>query len=94
MGLEDFLEYFLWLLYNCITLTAVAVKNPLFVKTFHSEEILQQLFSSALITFAPGLLEFLKSTSPPTIAWFKALPCKANKRWGVYLLVFEKDGHR
>jgi hypothetical protein len=46
------------------------------------------------LTFAPGLLDILKSTTPPTIAFFKSLPSSYDKVWAVYLLVLEKRGAR
>lgn len=46
------------------------------------------------MAFAPGLLDALQSKAPPTISFFKSLPIHFEKRWGVYILVLEKPGHR
>ncbi|KAK4612135.1 hypothetical protein CLAFUW4_13003 [Fulvia fulva] len=58
------------------------------------EPVLQELLDSAGLVFAPSLLEAVQFTAPPTLDWFKSLPTRAHKRWGVYVIVLEKQGSR
>lgn len=49
------------------------------------------------ITFAPGVMEALQSSTPPTIALFKRLPVRSKGSqvlWAVYVIVLEKRNHR
>jgi hypothetical protein len=51
--------------------------------------LLENVVSSAAISFAPTLYALLNSATPPTLACFKKLPTGSSKRWAVYLLVLE-----
>lgn len=44
--------------------------------------------------FASGLLQIFRSSTAPTIAYFKTPVLYLDKLWAVYLLVLEKDGGR
>lgn len=69
-------------------------KFSVFIKVLSSKEIIEELLSCTSLVFAPGLLEVLQSSTPPTVAFFKSLPTDHYKVWGVYLLVFEKQNSR
>ena len=64
-------------------------KLYMFNKILSSHSIVEELLSSASITFAPGLFEILQASTPPTVSYFKSLPTEDKKRWAVYLLVLE-----
>jgi hypothetical protein len=57
-------------------------------------DFLGQLQSATLSVFAPGLLEVLQSSTPPTTAFFKSLPTDYKKVWRIYLLILEKQDSR
>jgi hypothetical protein len=48
------------------------------------------------LSLAPGLMEVLRSPSPPSVAFLKGLPdCNKGsqpRQWAIYVLVFEKPG--
>ncbi len=71
-------------------------KNSVFDVVFPDEAALNQMASTIALVFAPGLLQVLQSTVPPTIEYFKTLPpCdRLDRFWAVYLLVLEKPGHK
>ena len=73
---------------------AVNYKHSFFVKILSSEDFLEELLSATSLVFAPGLLDILQSSAPPTIAFFKSLPTDCENVWGVYLLVLEKRDSR
>lgn len=85
-------EYILWLCWGLLTLTSKSLKNPTHDILFPNEDAMKVLL--VRITFAPGLLDVLRSATPPTIAFFKALPSNARGLWGVYLILLEKSGCR
>lgn len=85
-------EHALWLCWGLLTLTDAALKNPVHDMLFPSEDVMESLMST--ITFAPGLIEALKSATPPIIAFFKSLPTDHKGLWGVYLIVIEKPRRR
>ncbi|KAK4951845.1 carbamoyl-phosphate synthase (glutamine-hydrolyzing) cpa2 [Elasticomyces elasticus] len=84
----------LWLCWAALSLSSVAVKATAYAVVFPTEKVLERLLHAANVSFAPGLLDVLQSTTPPTIAFFKTLPTEFAKRWAVYLLVLEKLGCR
>jgi hypothetical protein len=87
-------EYVQWLSWTLLSASSIYLKNPTFDTVFPTEDMLEQHFSSALVTFAPRLLDIMQSASPPSIDYFKSLPSASLPLWGVYLLVFEKTGSR
>ena len=93
-SLAETLEYTLWLVWSCISLTPNALKNPKFDLLFPIEAPLEEAMSTALLDFAPGFLDVVQSAVPPTIEWFKQLPEKPLNVWAVYAIVLEKMGHR
>jgi hypothetical protein len=87
-------EYFTWLIWMCLTLTPVMLKNPKLDQIMPSFEALEQLLNASLVVIAPGVLEALRASTPPTVAWFHSLPVIVTNRWAVYVLLLEKPGHR
>jgi hypothetical protein len=87
-------EYVMWLTWSCLTLTPANLKNPVFAMIFSTEDVLEQLMSDSLLVFAPGLLDVLQATTPPSVPYFKSLPADIKKHWAIYLLVLEKPGCR
>jgi hypothetical protein len=63
---------------------------PLFSKVLSSQVIREQLFAFTTLVFAPGLLEDLQASTPPTISWFKSLPTDDYAQWAIYRIVLEK----
>jgi len=84
----------IWLCWTVLYLTAPALKNPKHAVVFPTLRKVKQLLMSSGIQFAPGLLDVVQSKTPPTIAFFKSLPCHIYKLWAVYVLVLEKAGCR
>ncbi|KAK5690408.1 Aconitate hydratase mitochondrial [Elasticomyces elasticus] len=80
------------LTFTTLCMTMKKRLTSVFWKVLSSQVVIEALFTSASLVFAPGLLDVLQSATPPTIAWFKTLPLVGKKRWGVYLLVLEKWG--
>lgn len=80
--------------WTCLADTPFTKKNPLFARFFTSQAALEEVASTASITFFPTLLEVLQSSTPPTIQVFKSLPQPTGRYslWGVYILVLEKPG--
>jgi hypothetical protein len=77
-----------------LTMTSQKRTHPITWKVLSSQEIVEGLLSSASLVFAPGLLEVLKASTPPTLSFFKTLPAnsRSTKQWAVYLIVLEKEG--
>jgi len=86
--------YILWLAWNCLSLTNPALKNYAFDLVFSAERAMEELMQLFPFEFAPGLLQVFRSSTAPTISYFKTLPMHLSKLWAVYLLVLEKAGHR
>ncbi|OAL22130.1 hsp72-like protein [Fonsecaea nubica] len=69
--------------------------NPRFIYILPSQPVVTTLFTTAGLTFCPGLFDVLQATSPPPVLWFKSIdPYIPKHVWGVYVLVLEKPGHR
>jgi hypothetical protein len=66
--------------------------NPMHGRFLSSKDIVSGIMSAASLSFAPGLFEALDSQVAPSIAFFKSLPNDFRKRWGVYVIVLEKEG--
>jgi hypothetical protein len=69
-------------------------------KIFSDVQSALHLFGELGCTFSPLLMTNFRSATPPTIAILKSLPPISleegtwKKRWGVYIIILEKDGHR
>jgi hypothetical protein len=92
--IDDTVEFVLWLVWTFLTLTPAGLKNPVCSMILTSQDVVAKLMASSLLVFAPGLLDVLQAETPPPLAWFKSLPTEAKKRWGVYVIVFEKKNCR
>lgn len=92
--MSELQEYALWLCWTLLTLTSSKIKNPVHDLIFTTQQVMEGVL--AAVTFAPGLLDALQSTVPPTIAFFKSLPADEAGIYlfGVYLIVLERVGHR
>lgn len=91
---SSILELVIVLLWTCLSSTPSRQKYPLYSKFFPTRVALESFFSSVSLVFAPGLLEVLQASTPPTIAYFKGLPTECKSIWAIYLLVLEKQGYR
>lgn len=78
-------EYVLWLCWGLLTLTPIALKNPVHDILFPAQDVMENLLLG--ITFAAGLLDALLSELPPTIDFFKSLPTHSKGLWGIYLIL-------
>jgi hypothetical protein len=90
----EVLGYMVCLLWNWLSLTPAALKNPVFAIVLATQVMLQQILSDSLLVFAPGLMDVVQAPTPPSISWYKSLPTYVSKCWAVYLLVLEKKGFR
>ncbi|KAM3086920.1 hypothetical protein ACMFMG_012166 [Clarireedia jacksonii] len=91
---SDIQEYVLWLLWTFLSLIPALSKNNVHDAILTSQDVAEKLMKDSLLDFAPGLFDALQAKSPPTIAFFKGLPSKCKRLWGVYVLVLEKEGCR
>ncbi|RMZ78524.1 hypothetical protein DV737_g3818, partial [Chaetothyriales sp. CBS 132003] len=66
---------------------------PAFKTVLGQEERFKQICSATPLTFAPGLLEVLQSSSPPSVDFFRSLPPPpvSENVWAVYVLLLEKS---
>lgn len=83
-------ELIVLMAWACLILGTRHGKAMVFTKVISSQDVLEQLLTTISLTYAPGLLNILEASTPPTIAWFKSLPTDDYKRWAVYVLVLEK----
>lgn len=88
------LQFVTLVAWTCLSDTPFNQKNTLFARFFASLSVLEVIASTASLNFAPGLLDVLQATAPPTIEFFKRLPTDTLPRWGVYVIVLEKPGCR
>lgn len=84
----------LWLLWMFLSYTPNALKSPIYAVILPSQDVLEEILSTSLIVFAPGLVEALQAATPPIIGFFETLPTAIEKEWAVYLLVLEKPEFR
>jgi len=91
---DDISVFILWLAWTCLSLTNPALKNYAFDLIFSAERAMEEVMQLFHFEFAPGLLQVFRSSTAPTISYFKTLPMHLSKLWAVYLLVLEKAGHR
>jgi hypothetical protein len=74
-------------------LIAPGWKNPAFASVLATQKLVNELMSVAGFRFCAGLLDVARAATAPDIAYFKGLTefIEVNT-WGIYVLVFEKDG--
>ena len=78
-----------------LSLTPRSLKHPFFALAFPTFDDLEGILIDSPVTFAPGLWEVLRSTSPPVVSFFKSLPTyspRFRRKWAIYLHVLEKAG--
>lgn len=88
------IQLVLLLTWTCLITTPEKLKHPIFSKVLSDQDALTNLLSSIPMVFAPGLLEVLQASTPPTVSYFKGLPSEIMKLWAIYLLFLEKPGSR
>jgi hypothetical protein len=88
---DDISVFFLLLAWACLSLTNRALKNLELESTFPMQSAMANLMQRIPLEFAPGLLQILRSPTPPTISYFKTLSLRLEKLWAVYLLVLEHE---
>lgn len=88
----EIIPVFLLLLWTFLSAVPDLRKHYNFTKILSSKDVVKLLLNSANLSFAPGLLDIISSSTPPTVDFFKSLPTEASKRWGIYLHVLEKQG--
>ncbi len=91
---DDISVFVLWLAWACLSLTNRALKNLVLDTVFPTERAMEKIMQLSPLEFAPGLLQIFRSSTAPTISYFKTLPLHLDRLWAIYLLVLEKDGHR
>lgn len=64
--------------------------NPNFKLVLEPEST--AIFAATPLTFAPGLLDVVQSSSPPRLSYFKTTPAPARGYWAVYVGTLEKPG--
>jgi hypothetical protein len=93
-GAFDAVDYMLFLLWTCLSLTASSSKNPILAMILAIQQAVEKLLAGSLLSFATNLFDALQAPTPPTLAFFKSLPTNAKRRWAVYVLVLEKSGEQ
>lgn len=78
----------------CLSTAHAHMTTRLINELLHSQDAFQEVFISLGLVFAPGLLEALQSSTPPTIAFFRSLPkhTDVGPCWAVYLILLGKLG--
>ncbi|PTB67152.1 hypothetical protein BBK36DRAFT_1118290 [Trichoderma citrinoviride] len=67
--------------------------NAVYKAVLGDEKAFNQICAETPLTFAPGLLRVLQSSSPPTTEFFQSLPVTpVTGFWAVYALLLEKPG--
>jgi hypothetical protein len=99
MAMSALLTLVLSLTWKVLVETPFKRKSTLYARFLTSLAVVQEFAIAASLSFAPGLLEVLQASTPPTVAWFKNLPSDnryawETDNWAVYLIVLEKDGER
>jgi hypothetical protein len=90
---EDISEYMNWYTWAMLSRTERALKNLTLDREFPDQDAMQSAMESAGFEWAPGLLECMQSSTPPTVSYFKDLPMHGST-WAVYVLVLEIDNER
>jgi hypothetical protein len=92
-NMSAFAVQFAWL---CLSNSYAAMKNYHIDKWLYSYDVFEEYFFELALVFAPGLLEVLQASTPPTLAFFRTLPShiKVGRCWAVYLLILEKSDCR
>ena len=99
MAMSALLTLVLALTWKVLVETPFNRKSGYYARSFTSLAVVQEFAIAASLSFAPGLLEVMQASAPPTVKWFKNLPNDKQyawevNNWAVYLLVLEKNGER
>lgn len=81
-----------FLAWTLLYMTNRALKNTPLDAVFPTEHAMQAIWSRSHLTFATGLQRVVRSSTAPTIAYFKTLPLQLERVWAVYIIVLEKEG--
>lgn len=94
--MADILAFVLSLAWTVLSTISAGSKNSIFEVVFPDEATLNQMASTIAVVFAPGLLQVLQCSAPPTLGYLKTLPLcdRLDRVWAVYLLILEKPGRR
>ena len=65
-------------------------KQSLFAQILSSQSVLLEICSAANLVFCPGLFNVIQNAYAPAVNFFESLPSDTARRWGVYVLVFQK----
>jgi hypothetical protein len=71
---ETLLQLVLLITWTVLNGTPANQKQPHFTKYIPSQAVLENLASQVSLVFAPGLLDAVQASTPPTIRYFKTLP--------------------
>jgi hypothetical protein len=99
MAMSALLTLVLTLTWKVLVETPFNRKSSYYARFFTSLAVFQGFAVAASLSFAPGLLEVMQASVPPTVKWLKNLPndkqyAWETDNWAVYLHVLEKDGER
>jgi hypothetical protein len=83
-------EYVMWLTWSCLTLTPANLKIPVFAMIYSTEDVLEQLMSDSLLVFAPGLLDVLQATTPPSGPTSRAYR-QISKSIGLFTFLYSRN---
>lgn len=90
---QTVLNYLIGILWAC--LNASSHVWPRFSFVLDTKERVEQLCLALKLSTCSGFRDMINSAAPPTVKWFKSLSTAIPpKSWGIYVLVFEKRGHR
>lgn len=85
-------EVMLFITWAC--LVAAKRKHTLFDQVFFDYSVLVDIYNGVIsLSFCDGFLDTVKAAKPPGLAFFKRLPMVNGKKWGIYVLMLEKDGY-
>lgn len=59
---------------------------------FPTVKAVDGIMNQAGRSLASGLAKVLQSAEPPSVDFFRSVPLRQTKSWGVYLLTLEKEG--
>lgn len=78
--------------WTCLNTSPSSLKNSLFDEFFKTMDDVEDLATQLSVTFAPGLFMVLKVSVPPSMLFFKNLPCELGMNWGGLCPQFRERG--
>jgi hypothetical protein len=97
----NMLPLLILLMWNCLRRSPGYYKAPVYDQVFPTLQILQAMMNDWNFSFASGLFDALRSSTPPSLAFFKSLPSGMHAHiffsvlknvFAVYVVVMEKAG--